>query len=92
MYQAYIDDLAPTRIQAHFGIRVKLAFPTSTSFLWCGVLGVSSDEYLNYDLNNREEWEHMMERIPCTLVAKPNSQNEAKITTAFQCMAELIGE
>jgi 3'5'-cyclic nucleotide phosphodiesterase len=40
----------------------------------CGVFGVSSDEYMNYALKNREEWEMkgqevvaiMVERLSCT--------------------------
>jgi hypothetical protein len=34
----------------------------------CGVFGVSSDEYLNYAIQNRAEWEHRGEEIVKELV------------------------
>ena len=36
----------------------------------CGVFGVSSDEYLNYALNNRREWESKGESIVAELMEK----------------------
>lgn len=37
--------------------------PLAKKLKWCGVFGVSSDEYLTYALNNRKEWEHRGEEI-----------------------------
>jgi hypothetical protein len=84
MYQAFIDGRAekdPSTFwyQGEIGFFDFYILPLAKKLKECGVFGVSSDEYLNYALNNREEWAHrgqevvaeMMERIPPTLVATP---------------------
>jgi hypothetical protein len=43
----------------------KHVIPLAKKLKQCGVFGVSSDEYLNYALENRREWEwelHTMHR------------------------------
>jgi 3'5'-cyclic nucleotide phosphodiesterase len=83
MYQAFLDgraDKDPSTFwyQGEIGFFDFYILPLAKKLKECGVFGISSDEYLNYALNNREEWEHrgqevvaeMMERIPPTLVAK----------------------
>jgi hypothetical protein len=37
--------------------------PLTRKLKECGVFGVSSDEYLNYALKNREEWEAKGEEV-----------------------------
>jgi hypothetical protein len=44
--------------------------PLAKKLKECGVFGVSSDEYLNYALENRQEWEAKGASIVETLVAK----------------------
>ena len=36
----------------------------------CGVFGVSSDEYLNYALQNRKEWEDVGEQAVAEMIEK----------------------
>lgn len=44
--------------------------PLAKKLKECGVFGVSSDEYLNYALENRQEWEAKGESIVQSLVEK----------------------
>ena len=91
MYQAYLDghsssgkDPSTFWYEGELGFFDYYIIPLAKKLKECGVFGVSSDEYLNYALNNREEWEHrgrdvvaeMMERIPPTLVvpSRPTAQ------------------
>jgi hypothetical protein len=39
----------------------------------CGVFGVSSDEYLNYAIQNRSEWEKKGEGVVAGFIAKYGS-------------------
>lgn len=42
----------------HFGLYFQFyIIPLAKKLKECGVFGVSSDEYLNYALSNRAEWE-----------------------------------
>ena len=36
----------------------------------CKVFGVSSDEYLNYAISNRREWEHRGQEVVASMVEK----------------------
>ena len=57
--------------------------PLAKKLKECGVFGVSSDEYLNYAMKNREEWivkgqeivEQMLEKVP----AKPEPAPEPSL-------------
>jgi class 3 adenylate cyclase len=42
----------------------------------CGVFGVSSDEYLNYALENRREWANQGEDVLAELIAKYQPENK----------------
>ena len=44
--------------------------PLAKKLKECGVFGVSSDEYLNYAIENRKEWEIKGEEVVAKLVAK----------------------
>jgi hypothetical protein len=47
----------------------------------CNVFGVSSDEYLNYASQNRNEWEHKGEEIVADLIKKyAKSEEQGEIT------------
>jgi hypothetical protein len=62
MHKAYIDGRADTD-PANFWYQGELGFfdfyivPLAKKLSDCGVFGVSSDEYLNYALMNRNEWD-----------------------------------
>ena len=87
MYQAYVDGRSSTD-PSTFWYKGEIGFfdfyiiPLTKKLKECGVFGISSDEYLNYALKNREEWElrgqeivsEMMEKIP-SLVKKNISDN-----------------
>jgi hypothetical protein len=49
----------------------------------CGVFGVSSDEYLNYALKNREEWEAKGEEVVATMIKECHQKYGVKGATAF---------
>ena len=42
--------------------------PLTKKLKECGVFGVSSDEYLNYALKNREEWEYKGEAAVAEMI------------------------
>jgi hypothetical protein len=42
----------------------------------CGVFGVSSDEYLNYSLRNRREWESKGRQLVEEMVEKVKTKLE----------------
>ena len=62
MYEAYRTGRAATN-PADFWYEGEIGFfdfyiiPLAKKLKDCGVFGVSSDEYLNYAMKNREEWE-----------------------------------
>jgi len=44
--------------------------PLARKLKECGVFGVSSDEYLNYAIENRKEWELKGREICDSMIAK----------------------
>jgi hypothetical protein len=67
MYKAYLNGRAE-KDPSEFWYRGEIGFSISTSFHWprrsdCGVFGVSSGEYLNYAMANRQEWENKGEEV-----------------------------
>jgi hypothetical protein len=61
-YQAYKDGRAETNpadnwYQGEVGFFDYYIIPLAKKLKDCGVFGVSSDEYLNYAIRNRQEWE-----------------------------------
>ena len=61
-YQAYLDGRAETDpsenwYKGEMGFFDFYIIPLAKKLKLCGVFGVSSDEYLNYALKNRQEWE-----------------------------------
>jgi class 3 adenylate cyclase len=62
MYEAYIHGRADKNpadfwYQGEIGFFDYYIIPLAKKLKDCGVFGVSSDEYLNYAMKNREEWE-----------------------------------
>ena len=61
-YQAFLDGRAETDpslnwYKGELGFFDFYIIPLARKLKKCGVFGVSSDEYLNYALKNRQEWE-----------------------------------
>jgi class 3 adenylate cyclase len=86
LYQAHLDGRAekdPSTFwyEGEIGFFDFYIIPLAKKLKNCGVFGISSDEYLNYALNNREEWERrgqevvaqMVKKIPPTLIANCNT-------------------
>lgn len=74
MYKAYIEGRAE-KDPSEFWYKGELGFldfyviPLAKKLKECGVFGVSSDEYLQYALNNRSEWERKGQEVLQELVA-----------------------
>jgi 3'5'-cyclic nucleotide phosphodiesterase len=58
--------------------------PLAQKLKECGVFGVSSDEYLNYAVKNRREWELQGEQVVADLVAKVSSSFDLEQATLAQ--------
>jgi len=54
----------------------------------CGVFGVSSDEYLNYAIHNRDEWKIKGESVVKSMIeaAKANSEPQRAQLNASEFM------
>ena len=68
MYQAYLDGRSTTNpkdiwYQGELGFFDFYIIPLTKKLKECGVFGVSSDEYLDYALANRREWEQKGKNI-----------------------------
>ena len=73
MHRAYCDgrmakDPATFWYQGEIGFFDNYVIPLAKKLKECGVFGVSSDEYLNYALQNRAEWEERGEAIVQAMV------------------------
>ena len=55
------------------------SIPLAKKLKECGVFGVSSDEYLNYALENRQEWEAKGEGIVKSLIEKYAASSQAPV-------------
>lgn len=55
--------------QSELGFFDNYIIPLAKKLRECGVFGVSSDEYLNYALANRLEWESRGESIIASLLS-----------------------
>jgi class 3 adenylate cyclase len=89
MYTAYLQGRAEKN-PADFWYQGELGFfdfyiiPLAMKLRSCGVFGVSSDEYLNYARQNRQEWERkgrqvvaeVVEMMPQALQSTLNNNNE----------------
>jgi class 3 adenylate cyclase len=78
MYQAYCEgrsDSDPSEFwyKGEIGFFDYYIIPLAKKLKDCGVFGVSSDEYLNYALKNRQEWEARGEEIVAAMMEKMNA-------------------
>jgi hypothetical protein len=75
MYKAYKTGRSEKN-PADFWAKGEIGFfdfyiiPLAKKLKDCGVFGVSSDEYLNYALNNRREWESKGEQVVAEMMEK----------------------
>ncbi|CAB9521527.1 Receptor-type guanylate cyclase gcy [Seminavis robusta] len=74
LYVAYLNgrmeqDPGAFWYKGEFGFFDFYIIPLTKKLKDCGVFGVSSDEYLNYALRNREEWELCGEQVVAEMVA-----------------------
>jgi hypothetical protein len=75
MHHAYVagrGDKHPAEFwyQGELGFFDFYIVPLAKKLSECGVFGVSSDEYLNYALRNREEWERRGKEIVAGMVER----------------------
>jgi len=59
--------------------------PLAKKLKECGVFGVSSDEYLNYAMRNRMEWEEKGHLIVAEMVATLEGSEKKKLKNSMQC-------
>lgn len=78
-----------SRFKGEIGFFDFYIIPLAKKLKECGVFGVSSDEYLNYAQNNRDEWEARGEEIVAELARKAEKEyNENASTTASMTDSE----
>ncbi|CAB9500916.1 Receptor-type guanylate cyclase gcy [Seminavis robusta] len=75
LYVAYLNgrmekDPATFWYKGEFGFFDFYIIPLTRKLKECGVFGVSSDEYLNYALKNREEWETHGEEVVAQMIVE----------------------
>ena len=79
MYNAYRDgrtDKDPSEFwfQGEIGFFDFYIIPLAKKLKNCGVFGVSSDEYLNYAMKNRKQWEQHGRQVVEEYLEKIRSQ------------------
>jgi hypothetical protein len=93
MYRAYVEgrsDKDPSEFwyQGEIGFYDFYIIPLAKKLKDCGVFGVSSAEYLNYAMKNRQEWasrglevvEGLVEDTKAKLLAEKNEAEGAPIS------------
>jgi class 3 adenylate cyclase len=81
LYKAYVCGRADKN-PADFWAKGELGFfdyyviPLAKKLKDCGVFGVSSEEYLNYALKNRQEWEARGEEVVAEMVQAMKAESE----------------
>ena len=65
---------ADTWYKGEIGFFDFYIIPLAKKLADCGVFGVSSDEYLNYALTNRSEWERKGQKVVSEMVTKFQSK------------------
>ena len=78
-----------SRFKGEIGFFDFYIIPLAKKLKECGVFGVSSDEYLNYAQNNRDEWEARGEEIVAELARKAEKEyNGSSSSTAITTDSE----
>ena len=67
--------------QGELGFFDHYIIPLSKKLSDCGVFGVSSDEYLNYALRNRKEWEQRGHSIVAEMIERLQEKNGESTST-----------
>ena len=93
MYLAYLvgrSDKDPTEFwyKGELGFFDFYIIPLAKKLSECGVFGVSSDEYLNYAVRNREEWERRGNEILEGIKERCNE----KIRNEYGDLAGIVGD
>jgi len=80
MYKAWKDGRGGTKDPSEFWYQGEIGFfdfyiiPLAKKLKDCGVFGVSSDEYLQYAVNNRNEWERKGKAVVEALIAEVTAE------------------
>jgi hypothetical protein len=87
MYLAYKAGRSPKDpsggwYQGELGFFDNYIIPLAKKLQDCGVFGVSSDEYLNYALENRREWASKGEEVVQKMMSKHMIEDEEPATVA----------
>jgi hypothetical protein len=88
MYKAFKEGRA-AKDPSEFWYKGEIGFfdfyiiPLAKKLKDCGVFGVSSDEFLTYAMNNRNEWELKGERIVANLITSVKKEEEAAAKRAL---------
>jgi hypothetical protein len=95
MYEAYLSgrsDKDPSIgwYQGEIGFFDHYIIPLAKKLKECGVFGVSSDEYLNYAMANRREWEAKGESAVEIMKVKHGPQQEGGNDKLLQITAEAM--
>jgi hypothetical protein len=77
-YKAYKDgraesDPSESWYNGEIGFFDFYIIPLAKKLKNCGVFGVSSDEYLNYAVKNRQEWEQRGQDVVAEMIEKVKS-------------------
>jgi 3'5'-cyclic nucleotide phosphodiesterase len=72
------ENPADTWYKGEIGFFDYYIIPLAKKLADCGVFGVSSDEYLNYAIKNRDEWEARGEEVVREMVERMKSNPEYK--------------
>ena len=78
MYKAYLDGRAGTDpsekwYEGELGFFDFYIIPLAKKLKECGVFSVASDEYLNYAMTNRREWELKGREVVAGYLSKYNN-------------------
>jgi hypothetical protein len=81
MYSAFLDgrsekDPSENWYAGEIGFFDNYVIPLAKKLKECGVFGVSSDEYLNYALENRNEWSNRGKDVVAKVVARLSVQKK----------------
>jgi hypothetical protein len=80
MYKAWKDGRGGTKDPSEFWYQGEIGFfdfyiiPLAKKLKDCGVFGVSSDEYFQYAINNRNEWERKGKAVVEALIAEVTAE------------------
>jgi 3'5'-cyclic nucleotide phosphodiesterase len=90
MYKAYTEGRAGAKDPSKFWAKGEIGFfdfyiiPLAKKLKECGVFGVSSDEYLQYAISNRNEWEEKGEAMLEQLMAEVREEMGLAVRESHQ--------